>query len=135
MTISLKQPTTSETSVLATACSASLAAGIVDVSVALLSKPQDFAGFAALAMPILAVATAFLACFLVLWLLVKPVVVRTALQINSAAAALAACLLTFFTLALLLDLFAASPSPHSAFRAGRIAVIWFAMGLGVVSMH
>jgi arylsulfatase A-like enzyme len=115
---------------IALGCVAALAAGVLDVSLALLSKPRDFEALAAPMLPILATAAIFLAAFLALWAIVKPLASRTTFGTDAAAGALAGALLTFFTLAVLAGLHVSEMSAHTAFRAAVILAVSLGAGLG-----
>ncbi len=134
MTPSLNTSTRVPVHVLGAGCTAALAAGVMDVAIALLNKPRDFAPFGALELPILAVAAVFLAGYLALRVLMTPWVARQPQRSRGASAGLAAFLFTFVTLALLVGLHAVAPSAHSLFRAGIVATVSLAVGLGAFNM-
>src|SRR5262249_10217190 len=111
-----------------------LSAGVVDVCVGLLNKPRGFETVPSLSPPILAVAVVTLALFLGLWLVLRPIVMRTGLDAAAAAWALAAFLRSAFSMALLAGFHIEPASPQLLFKATAAAALATVMAAGVYNL-
>jgi arylsulfatase A-like enzyme len=114
---------------------AALAAGVVDVAIAILQKPRGFEAPGAMAAPIIATTAMLFVTYVAVWMAIRPVVARIRLDRRAVAFALAACVVTAFTLALLVGLQDFEVSPHSLFRAGIILSISAITSAGVYAMY
>jgi arylsulfatase A-like enzyme len=110
---------------------AALAAGIVDVAIAMLQKPRGFETLGAMPPPILAAAALLLALFVAIGAMTRPLAARLGLDRRAAAFALATLLLTAFTLSMLAGLQVLEVSPHSLFRTGIVLAVSAVTSAGI----